>query len=188
MLPPTQHLRVVHAVEDLLIALGEDPHRPGIKDTPRRVAEMYSDVLDGAYTDLPEPTMFAGESYKGMVMQHHIPFYAFCEHHLLPFIGHFGIGYVPAGDRVIGLSKLVRIFRHGTKRITIQERLTTQAVEQLTKLIQPLGAICYVKAEHMCMTLRGVKSQGSKTTTIEFNGIFDDDRELRDQFIQEASK
>ena len=178
---------IERGVTIILKALGEDITREGIKDTPKRVAKLYADILDSQYTTIDIPTTFTQETYHGIVMVHHIPFYAFCEHHLLPFIGHFAVGYIP-DKKLVGLSKLVRMFRYWTKRVTIQERLAEQAVDTMMEQLEPHGAIVYISAEHTCMSLRGVKSPGAKTTTITSRGVFLSDLELRSQFISEASK
>jgi len=187
-LPVESQYKIASAVEMILQALGEDVHRSGLKDTPERVARMYSDILDGNHHSCPPLTVFDGEAYEGQVMVHHVPFYAFCEHHLMPFYGHLGIGYIPTGSRVVGLSKLVRSFRYFTKKPTIQERITKQVVQHMMGQLKPEGAICVVQAEHMCMTLRGVKSPGSFTTTIDYDGVYTKDTELRQQFINEATQ
>ena len=156
-LPQANQELIRRHVKGLLIALGEDPDREGLKGTPDRVARLYDDILDSRFGSKPQITVFEEEKYHGIIMVHHAPFYAFCEHHLLPFLGHFAVGYVP-DTTTIGLSKLVRIFRFYSKRVTIQERLTEQAVDAVMTLVKPHGAIVYVSAEHTCMSLRGVKS------------------------------
>ncbi len=179
--------KIEDGVRLMLEGLGEDLTRNGIANTPVRVAKLYEDILDGHFAELPELTSFDPEKFNGPVMVHHVPFYAFCEHHMLPFIGHFSMGYVP-DKQVLGLSKLVRIFRQGCKRLTIHERITQEAVDLMMKEVQPKGAICYVTAEHTCMSLRGVKSPGSWTTTVAYKGIFEENPELRQLFVNEASK
>lgn len=186
-LPAANQKMIREGVKLILTGLGEDITRSGLADTPARVAKLYGDVMDGNYVDMPRMTSFEGETYNGAVMVHHVPFYALCEHHLLMFQGHFGMAYVP-GKRILGLSKLVRIFRHFCKRPTVQERITEQAVDALMSIAEPLGAIVYVTAEHTCMTLRGVKSPGSMTTTVAHRGSFANDQEMRQQFIAEASR
>lgn len=188
MAMPEDKLNLISTgVKLILKGLGEDPDREGLRDTPGRVARLYDDILDGRYIERQAMTAFVEDTAEGSVMVHHVPFYAFCEHHMLLFHGHFGMAYVP-DKKILGLSKLVRIFRHGTKRLTIQERLTSEAVEHLVEQAVPKGAICYVTAEHTCMSLRGVKSPGAMTTTIAYRGVYEDDSELRQQFINEASK
>ena len=184
-LPEGNRRMIEESIRIILMALGEDPEREGLRDTPKRVADLYDDVLDGAFAEPPKVTAFVEETVNHMVVVHHVPFYGFCEHHLAMFFGHFSIGYVP-DKKLVGLSKLVRIFRHFTKRVTIQERLTEQSVDGLVQLVEPKGAIVYVNAEHTCMSLRGVKSPGSRTTTIAARGIFQSDSELRQQFVGEA--
>lgn len=186
-LPTKNMAMVVEGIKMVLRGLGEDPDREGLKDTPLRVAKMYGTILDGRFIAEEEFTSFAEETYDGAVMVHHVPFYAFCEHHMAMFHGHFGLAYIPKG-KILGLSKLVRIFRVGCKKVTIQERITEEAVGLLMRQANPEGAICYVTAEHTCMSLRGVKSPGSLTTTIAHRGVYTEELELRQQFINEASK
>jgi GTP cyclohydrolase I len=186
-LPEKNEQEVAVAIKMLLQALGEDPTRSGIKDTPSRVARLYSDILDGNYADPPKVTSFKEEGYHGIVSVHHFPFYSFCEHHLVPFQGQAAIAYIP--DKItLGLSKLIRIFRFRCKRVTIQERLTQEALTDIVEYANPKGAIVCVQAEHMCMTLRGVKSPGSITTTMAYAGEFETNIPLREQFLMEAQK
>lgn len=186
-LPKDNEKLLRESIRNLLIALGEDPDREGLKDTPDRVVRLYSDVLDGRFTELPSVATFSAEAYKGIVSVHHFPFYSFCEHHLVPFVGTAAIAYIP-DERILGLSKLIRVFRYWSKRITIQERLTKQALDSLVAIARPKGAIVWVCAEHMCMTLRGVKAPGSQTTTVAYNGEFESNVSLREQFMAEASQ
>jgi len=186
-LPEHNKAQVRMAARLLLSALGEDPEREGLKDTPDRVARLYSDVLDGQFAKPKESTAFKEEVYGNIVMVHHVPFYAFCEHHLLPFQGAVAVGYVPK-VKLVGISKLVRMFRYWCKRITIQERLTNQALQSVIEATECAGAIVHVDAEHMCMTLRGVKSPGSSTSTIAYSGVFETDSELRARFMEIATK
>lgn len=190
MLNTQAHRTIVSAVSMIIEALGHDLQDPTFKGTPARVAELYSDILDGNFIELGPQTKFPNTgplAYEGMVAVHKVPFYAFCAHHMLPFQGHFGMAYIP-DENVLGLSKLVRIFRHHCKRLTTQEELTKSALTSLCEAIQPQGAAIYVVAEHMCMTLRGVKSPGSLTTTMDFSGMFKTTSELRQIFIEEARK
>ena len=176
------------AITNILLALGEDPNREGLKETPHRVARLYADVLDGAHTNPPKATSFTDEvGNGGLCMVHKVPFYGFCEHHLLPFVGTVSIGYIPR-DKVLGISKLVRLFRWCAKRVTIQERLTQQAVDLIQDRADAQGVMIHVEAEHLCMSLRGVKSPGGKTTTTACCGVFESDSALRNQFLSEATK
>jgi len=187
MLPEKNFERVEQLIHDLLIALGEDPNRDGLQQTPQRVAKLYSDILDGNFHKQPEIKCFEEKTYDNVVTVKKVPFYAFCEHHLLMFFGTFSVGYIP-DKRVAGLSKLVRVFRYYAKRPTIQERLTAQTVDAIMKTVQPKGVIVYVEAEHTCMTLRGIKSPGSLTTTTAYRGEFAEQIELRQQFLDEVCK
>ena len=175
------------AMSMLIKALGCDLDSEEFKNTPDRVARLYSDILDGNYHDLDEEKMtsFREVEYDGMVMITRAPFYGFCAHHFLPFIGTFSMAYMPK-EKVLGLSKLVRIFRYYTKVPSTQENITKKAVEALMKITEADGAMCYVAAEHMCMSLRGVKSPGSITTTMSSLGVFNTQPELRQQFLDEV--
>ena len=186
-LPEKNIQEIKEATYTLLVALGLDPQSEAFKDTPKRVADLYDDVLDGKFAKLHTITTFESIQYSGVIQVHHAPFYSWCAHHLLPMQGHFGVAYIPDG-RFLGLSKIVRIFRHCCKIPTTQEEITQSAVNLLTEVAKPKGVICYVEAEHMCMTLRGVKSPGSITSTIAFKGVFERDSELREQFIAIASR
>lgn len=187
-LPPDNFREVQALIQRLLITLGEDPQRDGLKDTPLRVARLYSDILDGNFHDLPKITSFKESGgYDGIITVKDVPFYAFCEHHLLLFLGTFAIGYIP-DEQIAGLSKLVRAFRYCCKKPTIQERVTTQAADAIMKAIKPKGVIVHVVAEHTCMTLRGIKSPGSLTTTTAYRGVFETKGGLRQQFMEELKK
>lgn len=184
-LPLQNRKMVIEGIRLVLQGLGENPDREGLKETPNRVMKMYDDVLDGRFITAETFTSFKEDKFDGAVMIHKIPFYAFCEHHIALFHGIFSIGYVPK-EKILGLSKLVRIFRVGCKRLTIQERITQEAVTLLMKIAEPVGAICYVEAEHTCMSLRGVKSPGAKTCTEAHAGVYHDNAELRQQFLSLA--
>lgn len=171
-------------IRGILECLGEDPERDGIRDTPKRVARLYDDVLDGRFAAPPSITSFK-ENYGGSVCVHHFPFYSFCEHHLVPFQGKAAIAYIP-NEKTLGLSKLIRIFRYHCKKITVQERLTHDALNDVMRLCEPKGAIVWVCAEHLCMSLRGVKSPGSLTTTTAYAGEFETNQQLREQFLREV--
>jgi len=185
MLPILNQKIIEDSIRRILTALGEDPEREGLRDTPARVARLYSDVLDGRTSDMPRITSFEEETYHGIVTVHHVPFYAFCEHHMLPFIGQVAIGYIP-NKKMVGLSKLVRIFRYYTKRVNIQERLAEQTINAVMKYTEALGAIVHINAEHTCMSLRGVKSPGARTTTVTTRGTLVDNVELQAHFLAEV--
>lgn len=190
MLPPENHKLIVEGVTLILKGLGENPNEGHFTDTPERVAKMYGKILGGRYDDPPKMTTFDDDLYGGIVMCHHVPFYSFCAHHMLPFMGHFSLGYIPSSGKVLGLSKLVRIFRQGCKRLTTQETITQLGVDLLYQALEDgvAGAMCYVNAEHSCMALRGVQAHGARTTTIAYKGRFESDTSLREQFLAEARK
>jgi GTP cyclohydrolase I len=189
---PLQSFEMIRqGVHMILEGLGEDTSKEGhFRDTPMRVARMMDRVLDANFTEMPEMTTFTDPGYYGMIMVHKVPFYSFCAHHMLPFMGHFALGYLPKDDKILGLSKLVRIFRYGCKRLTTQEDVTQRAVDGLYQALDGVctGAACYVNAEHTCMSLRGVQAHGARTTTTAWKGEFQTNLELREHFLPEARK
>ncbi|MBI4567878.1 MAG: GTP cyclohydrolase I FolE [Planctomycetes bacterium] len=164
--------KIERAVRMILEAVGEDPQREGLKETPRRVAKMYEEVFSGLGADVNRhfEAVFA-EPYDEMVILRDIPFQSFCEHHLLPFIGRAHVAYVPQG-RVIGISKLARIVQHFARRPQVQERLTDQVANIIMEKLEPRGVAVVMTAEHTCMTLRGVRTPGCTMTTSSVRGIF----------------
>ena len=169
------------AVERLLEAIGEDPGREGLKDTPRRVAEMYREIFAGIHED-PEAvldvTFEAG--HNEMVMVRNIPLQSMCEHHLVPFIGKAHVAYIPSKEgRITGLSKLARLVQLLAKRPQVQERLTTQVADTIDDVLQPRGVFVVMEAEHLCMTMRGVRAPGSVTVTSAVRGVFKSDARTR---------
>src|SRR6478752_5564845 len=171
---PIEAKRVEDCVRDLLVALGEDPGREGLHRTPARVAAFYQEVLAG-HDDDPashlDVTFEAG--HREMVMVRDIPFSSLCEHHLVPFIGHAHVAYIPGPDgRITGLSKLARLVDGFAKRPQVQERLTSQIADALVGALEPRGAIVVVEAEHLCMSMRGVRKPGTVTVTSAVRGIF----------------
>jgi len=165
--------KIEKAVKEILIAIGEDPKREGIKGTPARVARMYADIFGGLHKDpAKEISIFYNEEHEEMVMVRDIPFYSMCEHHLVPFIGKAHIVYIPKKGRITGLSKLVRVLEVFTKRPQVQERLTSQVADLLMEKLKPQGVFLIIEAEHLCMSMRGVKKPGSITTTSAVRGIF----------------
>jgi GTP cyclohydrolase I len=164
--------RIEKAVREILIAVGEDPDREGLRDTPQRVARSYAEVFAGLHQD---PADILGTTFdinhEEMVLVKDIPFYSTCEHHLVPFHGTAHIGYIPSHDgKVTGLSKLARLVEIYARRPQVQERLTTQIVEAMVKYLEPKGAIVVVECEHMCMSMRGVRKPGAKTVTSAVRG------------------
>jgi len=165
--------RIERAVKEILAAIGEDPKRSGIVDTPRRVARMYAELFSGIGRDPgKELTIFHNEDHEEMIMVKDIPFYSICEHHLVPFVGKAHIAYIPTKGRVTGLSKLVRVLEAYAKRPQVQERLTSQLADTLMKKLRPQGVLVVIEAEHLCMSMRGVKKPGSITVTSAVRGVF----------------
>ena len=162
---------IEEAVRSILVAIGEDPQREGLRETPQRVARMYAEIFDGVATDPGDvvDAFFGDEHYEEIVMVRDIPFYSSCEHHLVPFHGKAHLAYIPHG-RVTGLSKLARLIEGFARRPQMQERLTAQVADALMDRLQPLGVMVVVEAEHLCMSMRGVRKPGSVTVTSAVRG------------------
>ncbi|MFH1859425.1 MAG: GTP cyclohydrolase I FolE [bacterium] len=165
--------KIETAIRMLLEGIGEDPSRPGLIDTPKRVAKMYEDILSGMNVDaVQEMLPFLPDEYEEMVIAKDITFYSICEHHLVPFFGKAHIAYIPNKGRMIGLSKLSRIIDIFSKRMQVQERLVSEIADLLMKTLKPQGVLVVMEAEHLCMTMRGVKKPGSSIITSAVRGIF----------------
>ena len=165
--------KIKKAVRLLLEGVGEDPNRQGLRGTPGRVAKMYEEILAGMATDPAEIlSLVHQEQYDEIVLVREIPFSSICEHHLLPFMGVAHVAYLPDGGRITGLSKLARIVDAHAKRLQVQERLTTEIAESIMNVLVPRGVMVVMEAEHLCMTMRGVKKPGSLTVTSVVRGIF----------------
>jgi GTP cyclohydrolase IA len=177
-------LKITTAVRMILEAIGEDPQREGLVDTPRRVADMYEEIFAGLTVD-PGDYLSVGfeERHKEMVILKDIPFQSVCEHHLLPFVGKAHVGYIPAG-RIVGLSKLARVVEGFARRPQLQERLTSQIADTITETLQPTGAGVVIEAQHFCMILRGVKKPGSTMVTSAMRGIFRTNPPTRAEFLE----
>lgn len=170
---PFDAAAVERAVRDLLIAIGEDPERDGLRDTPARVARGYSEMFRGLH-QRPEEVLTTtfDLGHNELVLVKDIALYSTCEHHLLPFFGVAHVGYIPnANGRITGLSKLARLVDVFARRPQVQERLTTQIAESLMSILEPMGAIVVIEAEHMCMSVRGVRQPGAKTVTSAVRGV-----------------
>jgi GTP cyclohydrolase I len=166
--------RAEAAVRELLFAVGEDPDRPGLQDTPARVARAYAETFAGLWQDPVDilATTF-DEDHDELVLVKDIPMYSTCEHHLVPFHGVAHIGYIPGMDgRVTGLSKLARLVEVYARRPQVQERMTSQIADALADVLKPRGVIVVIEAEHLCMAMRGVRKPGSSTVTSAVRGIF----------------
>jgi GTP cyclohydrolase IA len=162
---------IEEAVKSILIAIGEDPEREGLRETPQRVARMYAEIFDGIHRDPGEvvDSFFGDEHYQEIVMVRDIAFYSNCEHHLVPFHGKAHVAYIPQG-RVTGLSKLARLIEGFARRPQMQERLTAQVADTLMDRLDPLGVMVVIEAEHLCMSMRGVRKPGSITVTSAVRG------------------
>ncbi len=162
--------RIEAAVREILIAIGEDPDREGLIETPSRVARMYEEIFGGLEDDPTRHLKLFDESSEEMVVVRDIPLYSMCEHHLIPFLGKAHIAYIPSDGRVIGLSKLARIVDCFARRPQLQERLTSQVADFLYENLQPMGVAVVIEAEHLCMTMRGARASGAKTMTSALRG------------------
>jgi GTP cyclohydrolase IA len=173
--------RIEKAVRELLIAIGEDPDRDGLQRTPRRVAEMYAEIFSGLHEDPKQHLVTTFEAnHDEMVLVRDIPLYSVCEHHLIPFHGLAHVAYIPGADgRITGLSKIARLVDGFAKRPQVQERLTTQIADAITEALHPSGAFVLIEAEHLCMSMRGVRKPGAKTVTSAVRGLFKDNPATR---------
>lgn len=176
--------RIMNAVREILIAVGEDPDRPGLAETPKRVANMYEEMFAGLTEDPKKHLKFFEEkSNDEMVIVRDIPFSSMCEHHLLPFVGKAHIAYIPSDNEIIGLSKLARIVDNFAKKPQVQERLTHDIADFLNDNLHPQGVAVIMEAEHMCMTIRGAKAPGAKTQTSALRGRMRTDARTRAEVL-----
>jgi len=185
---PIDPKKIEDAARQILIGIGEDPEREGLLKTPQRVAKAYAEIMDG-YSKNPEKLIngaFFGVDYDQMVVVNDIEFYSMCEHHMLPFFGHAHVAYLPNG-KVIGLSKIPRIVDMFAHRLQVQERMTQQIAELINDQIHPQGVAVVVEAQHMCMTMRGVKKQEATMTTSAMLGVFRTRLETRLEFLNRIS-
>ncbi|OGC07741.1 GTP cyclohydrolase I FolE [candidate division WOR-1 bacterium RIFOXYD2_FULL_36_8] len=165
--------RIEKAVKEILLAIGEDVNREGIKETPKRVAQMYSEIFSGIQEDPSKHLkIFKQGQHEEMIIVKDIPFYSICEHHFVPFVGKAHVVYIPRKGNVTGLSKLVRVIEGYAKRPQVQENLTSQIADTLMQKLMPQGVLVIIEAEHLCMSMRGVKKPGSITVTSAVRGIF----------------
>lgn len=181
--------RIEKAVREILEAIGEDPNRPGLVETPKRVANMYEEIFRGL-NENPEIHLkfFDEKSNDEMVIVRDIPFSSMCEHHLMPFIGKAHIAYIPSDNKIIGLSKIARIVDNFAKRPQVQERLTHDIADFLYKNMNAKGVAVIMEAEHMCMSIRGAKAFGSKTQTSALRGIMRSDARTRSEALMLLDK
>lgn len=184
------HDRIAAAVREILVAIGEDPNRDGLLATPDRVARMYAEVCRGLHEDPAahlNVTFDAG--HDELILVRDIPLYSLCEHHLIPFLGRAHVGYIPNEDgRITGLSKLARLVDGFAARPQVQERLTTQVADAMADVLQPRGVIVVIEAEHLCMSMRGVRKPGSTTVTSAVRGLFRNDMSSRMEAMRMMGK
>jgi GTP cyclohydrolase I len=181
--------KIQKGVKLILEGIGENLDRPGIKDTPRRIANLYEEIFSGLHTSSEEILKpIEGESHDEMVLVKDIPFYSICEHHLLPFIGKAHVAYVPSKGKIVGLSKLARAVEIFAKRPQVQERLTSQLADMIMEKLKPKGAMVIIDAEHLCMSMRGVKKPNTKTVTSAVRGIFRSKESTRMEFLELLKK
>ncbi|MFC1807005.1 GTP cyclohydrolase I FolE [Candidatus Omnitrophota bacterium] len=176
--------KIEKAIGDILQAIGEDPKRADLLDTPKRVAKMYEEIFSGIREDpRKELEVLLGEKHSEIILLKGIPLYSVCEHHLLPFIGKVYLAYIPKGGRVTGLSKLARVVEILSKRLQVQERLTTQIADIVMSKLKPLGVLVVIEAEHLCMSMRGVKKPGTVTVTSAVRGVFKENAKTRQEAL-----
>ena len=181
--------KIEKGVRLIIEGIGEDPDRPGMKGTPGRVAKMYEDIFSGLSTPTDEILLpIEGESHEELVLLKDIPFYSVCEHHLLPFIGKAHIAYIPGAGRIAGIGELAKALEVFAKRPTVQERLTAQLADMLMERLKPKGAMVIIDAEHLCLSMRGLKKSGARTVTSAVRGIFRSKESTRQELLELIKK
>jgi GTP cyclohydrolase I len=184
------HDKIADGVRLILEGIGDDPARPGVAQTPDRVADMYAEIFAGVGRDAGELiTVVQGADHDEMVMVRDIPLASVCEHHLIPFIGRAHVAYVPAKDgRITGLSKIARVVDLLSKKPQVQERLTTEIANALERALAPRGVFVLIEAEHLCMTMRGVRKPGAQTVTSAVRGLFRSDARTRAEALEHVGR
>jgi GTP cyclohydrolase I len=176
--------KIEKAIRMVLEAIGENPDRKDLQDTPRRVAEMYEEIFFGINKDASkELEIVLEQKHHEIILLKNIPLYSLCEHHLIPFIGKASVAYIPKGGRVTGLSKLARVVDILSRRPQVQERLTTQIADIIMSKLKPLGVMVVIEAEHLCMSMRGVKKPGVMTVTSAVRGVFKESQKTRQETL-----
>ncbi len=176
--------KIEKAVKEILEAIGENPERKDLLGTPKRVAEMYEEIFSGIGKDPKEELeVILDQKHDEIILLKGVPLQSLCEHHLLPFIGKVHIAYIPKGGRVTGLSKLVRVIDVLSRRLQVQERLTCQIAEIIMEKLRPRGVMVVIEAEHLCLSMRGVKKPGIITTTSAVRGIFKENQKTREETL-----
>ncbi len=178
--------RIERAVREILEAIGEDPERDGLRDTPVRVARMYAEIASGLHEDPSEHlTVTFDSSHDEMVMVRDIPLYSLCEHHFVPFSGKAHVAYIPGKDgKITGLSKIARLVEGYSRRPQVQEQLTVQIAEAMERTLDPRGVMVIIEAEHLCMSMRGVQKAGSTTVTSAVRGLFRENISTRQEAMR----
>lgn len=177
--------KIEKGVRLIIEGIGEDPERPGLKSTPTRMAALYEEIFSGITAKTEELLKpIEGESHDEMIMIRDIPFYSVCEHHFLPFIGKAHIAYIPGAGKIVGISSLARALEVLAKRPQVQERLTAQLVDLIVSRLKPKGAMVVIDAEHLCMSMRGVKKPGSRVVTSAVRGIFRSKESTRMEMLE----
>ncbi len=165
--------KIKKAIRDILEAVGDDPEREGLKNTPERVANMYEEILGGMHRSVDDDLkVFFEQEHDEIILLKDIPLYSLCEHHMVPFMGKAHVAYIPDANRITGLSKIARVVDTLSRRLQVQERLTTEIAGVLMRKLKPKGVLVVIEAEHLCMSMRGVKKPGVLTTTSAVKGIF----------------
>jgi len=176
--------KIEKAVRMIIEAIGEDPRRVDLVETPRRVAEMYEEIFAGISRDpSKELEVILDQKHDEIILLKGIPLYSMCEHHFLPFVGKAHVAYIPRQGRVTGLSKLARVVDTLSRRPQVQERLTTQVADMIMKKLKPQGCMVVIEAEHMCMSMRGVKKPGTMTVTSVVRGVFSKNEKTRSEAL-----
>lgn len=188
--PKIQKKKIEKLVREFLIAINENPDREGLKDTPKRVSNFFEEFFKKNFNKPEEivKVTYSTEKYEEIVLIKNLPFYSLCEHHILPFYGKANIAYIPAKNRLPGISKIGRLFDFYAKRLQLQERLTSQVADAIVKTIKPIGVIVTIDAEHLCLTMRGIKKTGSKIVTSAVRGIFLKDHKARAEALSLLAK
>lgn len=178
-----QERELQSTIRKMIAAVGEDPDREGLRETPRRIAAMYREMFEGLRLD-PFDVLSVGfeEAHEEMVILREIPFFSMCEHHFLPFYGEAHVGYLPNG-RVVGLSKIARAVEIWARRPQVQERLTTQIADSIESVLGARGVGVVIEAEHLCMTARGIRKPGARMVTSAMRGLFRDNTDTRQEFL-----
>lgn len=178
--------RIEAAMREFLIGIGEDPDREGLLETPARVARACAEILGGTQEDPADHLLkqFHEHGHEEMVIVKDIPFSSMCEHHIVPFTGKAHVAYVPRDGRITGLSKIARCVEGYARRLQLQERMTSQVADAMVRSLEPFGVCVVIEAEHMCMTMRGIKKPGSKTITSAMRGIFLSDMKAREEVLK----